>query len=374
MTPHAIEKILLQDPDTPIVTSILDRYRPVLDSLDSVYVFGAGRTGSNVARHLAKGGIRVIGFIDNSPAHENVDGIPVNPLDAIADKNATIVIGTGYQYPIARQLTAAGFHRHVSYHALSLRGGILPRDISFQDIEDLPGLTQELIALYEMLGDRESKETLKAVLRYRTSLDPSHLHRVARDKASQYFDRDVVSTSDGDSVFVDGGGYDGDSTAAFFRFSRGSYKHVYYFEPDTRLCDAARRSLRLPERTTFLNLGLWSQQTTRYFQETGGMDGFMSDGQTAGSVAVPCSTLDREIEEPITFIKLDIEGAETAAIQGSARHIRQDRPVIACAWDHSSGDLVAVPRAIRSLGCGYTMRIRHYGDTVSETVAYFTQD
>jgi S-adenosylhomocysteine hydrolase len=95
MTPHAIEEILLRDPETPIVTSILDRYRPILDSLDSVYVFGAGRTGRTVARRLAAGGSRVIGFIDNSPAHPHVDGIPVNRLDAIADRNAVIVIGTG---------------------------------------------------------------------------------------------------------------------------------------------------------------------------------------------------------------------------------------------------------------------------------------
>ena len=48
-----------------------------------------------------------------------------------------------------------------------------------------------------------------------------------------YFPRDLVALRD-DEVFVDCGGYDGDTLLSFINRVDGRFRHAYVFEPDPR--------------------------------------------------------------------------------------------------------------------------------------------
>ena len=81
--------------------------------------------------------------------------------------------------------------------------------------------------------------------------------------------------------------------------------------------------------------------------------------------------LDEDIDERVTFIKMDIEGAEKAALQGCQKHILEDAPRLAICVYHKLGDVWWVPQYVKSLNPGYKFYLRHhYPYGYSETVMY----
>ena len=75
-------------------------------------------------------------------------------------------------------------------------------------------------------------------------------------------------------------------------------------------------------------------------------------------------------DEPVSFIKMDIEGAEIAALKGAAELIRRRRPDLAICTYHSISDLYEVPLYIHSLVPEYRLYLRHHTPVHYETVCY----
>lgn len=74
--------------------------------------------------------------------------------------------------------------------------------------------------------------------------------------------------------------------------------------------------------------------------------------------------------ENITFIKMDIEGAELEALQGSAGIIKKCRPRMAISLYHKQEDIISIPSYILTLNQGYKFIIRAYCTNGSETILY----
>jgi FkbM family methyltransferase len=72
----------------------------------------------------------------------------------------------------------------------------------------------------------------------------------------------------------------------------------------------------------------------------------------------------------VSFIKMDIEGGEVAALLGMAETIRRFRPVVAASIYHSTTDFVEVPLVLLALCSGYRFYVRTYGWYCNETVFY----
>lgn len=83
-------------------------------------------------------------------------------------------------------------------------------------------------------------------------------------------------------------------------------------------------------------------------------------------------SLDSVIQEKVTFIKMDIEGSEIKALQGSRNLIQTYRPKLAISIYHKWEDLVDIPTYIHELVPEYKFYIRHYFYSPAETVLYAT--
>ena len=71
--------------------------------------------------------------------------------------------------------------------------------------------------------------------------------------------------------------------------------------------------------------------------------------------------IDDDIQEPVTFIKMDIEGAEKDALIGCKEQIQTNRPNLAICTYHGHEDIILIPKLIDEYAPGYKFFMRHHG-------------
>lgn len=86
-----------------------------------------------------------------------------------------------------------------------------------------------------------------------------------------------------------------------------------------------------------------------------------------GSEKIESSTLDIDIKEPITLIKMDIEGYEKKALEGAKNHIINDKPKLLISVYHNHEDLWKIPKIIREYNKDYKFYLRCYGTRIFPT-------
>lgn len=182
----------------------------------------------------------------------------------------------------------------------------------------------------------------------------------------QYFDLPEMA-HDSQEVFVDGGAYDGDTIERFANWS-GAYAHIYAFEPDEENGEACRQRIGQQDKITVFSACLGRRNGTVCFTDS---DGVGSRIDAHGSMVVPVVSLDEALNgKRVTFIKLDIEGAELDTLQGAEKLLCSQRPKLAICVYHKPEDIISIPMYIASLNLGYRFYLRHYGLGNEETVLY----
>ncbi|MCE2939940.1 MAG: FkbM family methyltransferase [Fimbriimonadaceae bacterium] len=86
------------------------------------------------------------------------------------------------------------------------------------------------------------------------------------------------------------------------------------------------------------------------------------------------TSIDEAVGEPISFVKMDIEGWELPALKGAKRHVLEDHPKLAVAVCHHPSDFWRIPEHILGVRDDYRIYLRHYREGWSETVMYFIPD
>lgn len=187
-----------------------------------------------------------------------------------------------------------------------------------------------------------------------------------------YFDPDIIRLHENE-VFVDAGALNLDTSLRFMEECQSSHVQnykIHAFEPDGASYGRCREMLKtMPDAAIALyQAGLWSEDTTLYFEETGNAASRIAKDQTGTSIKAVA--LDNCVSEPVTFIKMDIEGAELEALKGSREIIKKYRPRLAISAYHKKEDLVELPFYIKELVPEYKLYIRHYSNAGVETVLY----
>ena len=144
---------------------------------------------------------------------------------------------------------------------------------------------------------------------------------------------------------------------------------IYAFEPDQESYERCmKRKKQHPEiKIELLEYGLWSSNTVIGFEQLGQGNSKINDQSCD---AIKCVTLDSCVKEKVTFIKMDIEGAELEALRGCQNIIRQHKPKLAVSVYHKPEDIIEIPQYIKQLVPEYRLYIRHYSNADSETVLY----
>lgn len=189
--------------------------------------------------------------------------------------------------------------------------------------------------------------------------------KVSRD---MYYEPGIIRF-DKEEVFVDGGSYDLGKSIDLKILT--GVKKVYAFEADPHnfeYCQSIKAKEAFEEAEIY-PYGLWSGRETLRFHATGDSGALFSDD---GGVTVETCKLD-DIVDPtdrVTFIKMDIEGAELEALKGSSGTIKRDKPKLAICIYHKPQDMYELPMFIKSLVPEYKLYMRAYSNREIEMVLY----
>ena len=214
------------------------------------------------------------------------------------------------------------------------------------------------------LADAESQSVLKDVMHYRLTADPLHMCAYSVRFADQYFEDFLALRGE---IFVDAGGFNGDTTEEFCR-RYPDYRKVILFEPSGRNMLDAKTRLASHRDIQFVEQGLSDTAGTLWFNPDAGSASAVS---ATGSCSIDVTTLDASIGQCVTFVKMDLEGWELRALQGSRRHILEDHPKLAVAVYHRASDFWRIPEYVAGVRDDYDIYLRHYTEGWSETVMSF---
>lgn len=189
--------------------------------------------------------------------------------------------------------------------------------------------------------------------------------------ARQYFDLEYLEHQQGMEIFVDAGSCDGMSSVYFKKWSRDNDIFVYVFEPDPTRRKICLETLEKNEISYhFIEKGLWRENAFLGFNQFGDKN---NSGriEESGNEVIEVTSLDNVLEgKKVTFIKMDIEGAEYQALLGAERLIRENRPKLAICVYHKPEDIIEIPELILKFYSGYKLYLRHYSVKKYETVLY----
>lgn len=188
-------------------------------------------------------------------------------------------------------------------------------------------------------------------------------------EGSAYFDLKELLPLKENEVFVDGGCYDGFTTKAFFQWSGGK-GYAYCFEIDEENRKVIQNNLPAGGYE-ILPKAMWSEKRTLSLSAAGNFASSVTDYIQEDSVCIEADTIDALLQDKkVTYIKMDIEGAELEAIKGAEKVIREQGPRLAVSIYHKPEDIFQIPKLLHAYNKDYRFYLRHYSFSYYDTVLY----
>ena len=206
---------------------------------------------------------------------------------------------------------------------------------------------------FSLLSDEKSRESYLDVLRFTVSGNTDFLFSCTSEKREVY--SDILKLTDSESI-VDLGAYNGDTVREFLGATSGKYKSILALEPDEKNFRKLLKNTEGLENIECKNLGAWDKEETLFFEKKSSRSSHKSET----GVPVSFTSVDSLVRNEVSFIKMDIEGAEAKALTGAAETIRKYKPKLyVCAY-HRNEDLFALPLKINEIQPGYRFYFRHH--------------
>ncbi len=223
-----------------------------------------------------------------------------------------------------------------------------------------------IIWLYNHMEDNRSKKIIMTVIYYWFSLDYAKVEKIIDNNYSQYFDLDLINVTN-EEVFLDIGGYIGDTIISYtLSYGKDMHKKIYTYEiiPKNIQCIEDNMKKFSINNVEIIKKGVSNKKGIMF------VDNKISDiakPQSKGEVPIELVTVDEDICEKISFIKMDIEGGEENAIIGCKNTIIKYHPKLAISIYHSNNHLWKIAKLIHEYDNSYKFYIRYYGGKLLPT-------
>ena len=205
-------------------------------------------------------------------------------------------------------------------------------------------------AVYDLLIDEASKTCYERIINFKIGGD-IQLLKPFFEKEKVY--RDLLQLQ-GERI-VDLGAYDGDTVREFVAADK-QYQSIIALEPDPKNYKKLARNCKELRDVTTYPLGAWDKEATARF----GAEASRNSAVGVKGAEVKLTSVDALVAEPITLLKMDIEGSEAKAIAGAKRTIQKYKPKLYICAYHRSEDLFDLPLQIHAICPAYRFYFCHH--------------
>lgn len=335
-----------------------------------VILYGAtGDVAGQIAEKLAKNDVRIakIALDEDCPpavvSAPSLSGVETCPVAEIERNFPACHVIIGFVKGYARTVEIARKFRNAkSVDYLSEIFDMEEIEPSF--VTDNRDILEDF---YENLSDTLSKEAFVAYLLSKISQDMKYIPPFF-DKV-QYFPAGFFTLTDQESYF-DCGAFVGDTVADFLKATGGSYRHIWAAEPDSSNYQQLTRYVKEQQLSDIdlINKGIYGYAGRLPFRAEGSMLSMISEN---AQQFIEVDTIDHlAAGQPVTYIKMDVEGAEFMALKGAEKTILANRPILGISIYHKKRDLIDIPAYIKQLAPEYKFYFRVHKKLAIDTVMY----
>ena len=210
---------------------------------------------------------------------------------------------------------------------------------------------EDIEKAFSLLADDKSRRVFKGVLDFYYTGRPEYLKAIESDKSEAF--ENILRLKN--ESFLDLGAYRGDTVDEFLHYTDG-YTDITAVEPNPKNYKKLREHISDIKNASAINAGI---------SDVGGI---MRIGKKAGrmptlgdesGVEVPVVTVDSLSCQP-SYIKVDIEGTESAMLRGARRTIGMYKPKLNLAAYHRSEDFFSLILQLHAINPDYKIYLRKH--------------
>lgn len=208
---------------------------------------------------------------------------------------------------------------------------------------------------YLLLADEASKITYSSFLRFSLSGELSFLFQCESPKEEAF--RTILRLGPHER-YLDLGAYRGDTVQEFLHYCGGSYDKIIAAEPDSVNFKKLSAYTADLNKTELHNCAVWNQKQDIPFAKSVGRG---SAAKAQSETTVPADSADGILNgRAITYIKADVEGAESEMLDGAAYTLKTYKPKLNIAAYHKCNAVPELALKIHALNPDYKIHLRHH--------------
>lgn len=316
-------------------------------------LYGAGNMGNLARDFLTAVGHRLDVVIDRDarrlaqePSWSGERLVRPDEAVELAKRGLRVAVSivTSPYVPLERSLRQLGYDDIVPFYDLAenfrhlhpLSNGWFAGPLSAEDVEN----TADVLALW---NDDVSRAHHLQFLAWRRLREEWVFAGAPIPTCTRFFIPEVAVVLHGDEFLLDAGAHHGNVARAFVLQTKGAFRGIAAIEPDpfnrARLKDNLQSWLPDDARVTVHACALAEADGEALFHD--GL-GYASQRSPTGRMNVATRPLDALGLSP-TFVKLHLEGAELAALQGARETLLANRPIVAATVYHNADGIWKTP-------------------------------
>lgn len=325
-----------------------------------IVLYGMGNGADKIINWCEANNVKVAGIFatDEFVRYQEFRGLIVSKYSDIIDKfgeNILIVIAFASERPevLARFKELAAKHETLAPH--------LPlfEETDLVSQAWLERYSAQLEQVYNSLADEQSRKTFAAILNYKYSGKISYLFACETQRQE---DLNNIFSWHEDESYLDLGAYNGDTVQEFLQMV-AKPKTIIAVEPDRRnfrKLSAFASALEDEQNITCEchECGVWHETGELSFSDSGGRQ---SSFCSIAKKVVPVADIDSFAKgRAISYIKMDVEGVEKAALTGGRQTIQENKPKMFIAAYHYDNDIWEIPLLLKGMVPEYKLYLRKH--------------
>ncbi len=211
----------------------------------------------------------------------------------------------------------------------------------------------EINAAYTLF-EADSKPIFAGCVNFMFGGELETLKSITSEKSEAF--EDIICLN-GNESYLDLGAYRGDTVEEFLHYCGNKYNSVTAVEPDRRTFKKLTEYLENIPKSEAFQKAIYSESKTLIFSSKAGRQSTIS----SKGEEIEATTVDELCaDKTVTYIKMDVEGAEKEAIKGAENTLKTQKPKLNIALYHKSTDIFEIPLQIAKINSEYKFHIRRH--------------